>query len=140
MLSRDTILTAFTLLSDEFRTCGALGEVNIAEGAVMVVAFNARTSTKDVDAIFEPSADVRNAAAVVANALELPADWLNDAVKSSRHPPATSTQHRRQDPLNPAHPCLSKQAGDRAKGPVGRGLFSSSATKPRNSSVGMLVR
>lgn len=47
----------------------------------MVLAFNARETTKDVDAIFEPSAEVRRAAAAVAENLSLPADWLNDAVK-----------------------------------------------------------
>jgi len=41
----------------------------------MGLAFNARSAKKDVDAIFEPTA------AVVAQDLELPADWLNDAVK-----------------------------------------------------------
>ena len=96
MLSRDTILTAFTRLSDELRTRGVLGEVNVVGGAAMVLAFNARTSTKDVDAIFEPAADVRNAAAIVADALELPADWLNDAVKGFLSPgcPASTISSR----------------------------------------------
>lgn len=86
MLSRDTIITAFTQLSDELGRRGIMGELNIVGGTAMLLAFNARTSTKDVDAIFEPSADVRKAAAVVANALELPADWLNDSVKGFLSP------------------------------------------------------
>ena len=47
----------------------------------MLLAFNARSSTKNVDAIFEPSAEVRAAASVVLEKLGLPADWLNDAAK-----------------------------------------------------------
>ena len=86
MLSRDTILTAFAQLSGELGKRGVLGELNVVGGAAMVLAFNARTATKDVDAIFAPSADVREAAAVVATNLELPPDWLNDAVKGFLSP------------------------------------------------------
>ena len=86
MLSRDTILTALTQLSEELAKRGVLGELNVVEGAAMVLAFNARTATKDVDGIFEPSAIVREAAALVANTLHLPADWLNDSVKGFLSP------------------------------------------------------
>ena len=86
MLSRPTILTAFEQLSDELRKRGVLGELNVVGGTAMVLAFNARTSTKDVDAIFEPASDVRSAAAVVGQNLALPADWLNDAVKGFMSP------------------------------------------------------
>ena len=66
MLSRATILEALRLLSDELGRSGVLGEINIVGGTAMVLAFNARNATKDVDAIFEPVADVRKAASTVA--------------------------------------------------------------------------
>ena len=79
MLTRATILAALTQLSAELARSGVLGELNVVGGTAMVLAFNARSSTKDVDAIFEPSSEVRAAAAVVAVNLALPADWLNAA-------------------------------------------------------------
>ncbi len=47
----------------------------------MVLAYDTRRMTRDVDAVFEPKADVYAAAKVVAQALELPDDWINEAVK-----------------------------------------------------------
>lgn len=86
MLTRSAILDAFSQLSEELGKRGVLGELNIVGGTAMILAFNARNSTKDVDAIFEPAAEVRKAAAVVAANLALPAEWLNDAAKGFLSP------------------------------------------------------
>lgn len=46
------------------------------------MAYAARRATRDIDALFESSGAVREAARSVASDLGLPDDWLNDAVKS----------------------------------------------------------
>lgn len=75
------MLKAFQALDAELAHQGIKGEVGIVGGAAMVLAFNARASTRDVDAVFEPAGRVRAAAGRIAGALGLPEDWLNDAAK-----------------------------------------------------------
>lgn len=56
----------------------------VAGGAAMVLRYNARLSTQDVDAFFVTPPERRATrawAAVVARELGLPADWLNDGAK-----------------------------------------------------------
>ena len=81
-LERDQIRTAFEHLDQQLGRRGVRAECYVVGGAVLCVALNARPSTKDVDAWFSEPAAVRAAAAVVAEELDLPADWLNDAAKA----------------------------------------------------------
>lgn len=82
MLTRQQILELFTELDAELAKAGTRGDVFVVGGAAMAVAYDARPATRDVGAIFHPSAEVRSAAARVA-ALhdDIPNDWLNDGVK-----------------------------------------------------------
>lgn len=87
-LTREAILRALGALSDALGRQGVTGELCLFGGTVMVLAFNARLSTKDVDALFQPSQAIRDVARCIAEEQQLPADWLNDGVKgyvSSRH-------------------------------------------------------
>lgn len=83
-LSADDIRKAFTALSDQLEQSQQRAELLVVGGAALVLLFNARLSTKDVDAYFvrPDAAIVRDAAANVAERLGLPPDWLNDGAKA----------------------------------------------------------
>jgi methylmalonyl-CoA mutase cobalamin-binding subunit len=66
MLTKDQIQKCFIELNEELRKEGRKGEIGLVGGAVMCLVFNARISTRDVDAIFEPSAFLREAARKIA--------------------------------------------------------------------------
>lgn len=81
MFNREQALQAFEELASILASRGITGRVFVVGGAAMALAFNARRMTRDIDAVFEPKAEVYRAAREVASRLELPDDWLNDAVK-----------------------------------------------------------
>jgi hypothetical protein len=80
-LAQSDIRRLFELLNEELRQSETLGELYLVGGAVMCLAYNARQSTADVDALFQPAAQVRKAAERAAAKAHLPAEWLNDGVK-----------------------------------------------------------
>jgi hypothetical protein len=83
LLSRERILALFAELDVELGEKRTRGDVFIVGGAAMTVAYSARPATRDVDAIWEPSAEVRSAAArVAARHDDIAEDWLNDGVKA----------------------------------------------------------
>lgn len=82
-LSSDDIRRAFDVLSAELAHDGEQGEIVVVGGAALVLLFEARETTKDVDACFlmPDASHVRAIASRVAQRLDLPDDWLNDGAK-----------------------------------------------------------
>lgn len=81
MLDRSTALTALEELAGVLASKGIEGRLFVVGGAAMALAFDARRMTRDIDGVFEPKSEVYRAAAEVAAKLDLPDNWLNDAVK-----------------------------------------------------------
>ena len=80
-LTAAEIKGAFQELSDKLAARGAVGEICLFGGAVMVLAFNARVSTKDVDGVFHPAQIIRELAHEIAEEKNWDEHWLNDGVK-----------------------------------------------------------
>jgi len=85
LLETDQIKRLFRALNRELARMGVIGEVGICGGAVMCLVFEARQATKDVDGIFHPTQQIREAARRVADELGVSRDWLNDAAKAFFH-------------------------------------------------------
>lgn len=81
MLDRARIAGLLDLLAGELQRRGIDAELFLVGGAAMALAYDSRRATADLDAVFEPTDGVREAAKAVATREGLPADWLNDAVK-----------------------------------------------------------
>jgi hypothetical protein len=82
MLDRGAALSALKELASVLESRGIAGRMFVVGGAALALALNARRTTLDIDAVFEPKSEVYSAAREVADRLNLPDDWLNDAVKS----------------------------------------------------------
>ena len=79
--SREEIDLLLHDLDDELARRGTRADLFLVGGAAIAVAYDARRATRDLDAAFEPSSTVRDAARAVAERRGLDEDWLNDAVK-----------------------------------------------------------
>ena len=84
LLTRQEIITALERLGQLATADGYTLHLMVVGGAAMVLRYNARQSTHDIDALFLPPPEarvVRAWATVVAREYGWPDDWLNDAAK-----------------------------------------------------------
>jgi hypothetical protein len=81
MLTTEKIRELFSALNDELAKKPVIGEIGLCGSTVMCLVFQTRKATKDVNAIFEPARQIREAAKAISSAFDVPEDWLNDAAK-----------------------------------------------------------
>jgi hypothetical protein len=81
ILTKERIITALETLNKRLTEKGVTGELCIFGGAAMILAFDARESTRDVDAVFVPKTEIYQEVAIIAEEMNLPISWLNDGVK-----------------------------------------------------------
>ncbi|MDD2707144.1 MAG: DUF6036 family nucleotidyltransferase [Verrucomicrobiae bacterium] len=80
-MTREEIIKALERLNDKLTVIGKTGELCVFGGSAMMLLFNARKTTKDVDAIFSPTQEIRKLAEEVGMEFQLPKAWLNDGIK-----------------------------------------------------------
>jgi hypothetical protein len=80
-ISKPILLRALNRLGELADAQGLRLEVCLYGGAVMMLAYDAREITKDVDAVIRPTREGRVLAKQVGREMGLGEDWLNDQVK-----------------------------------------------------------
>ncbi len=80
-LTKEKISKLYLELNEKMKQRGVSGTILVTGGAVMATVYDSRTSTHDIDAIFEPKQIFRNIISEIATEQNLPSDWLNDGVK-----------------------------------------------------------
>lgn len=83
-ISKPELVSALTHLGELAAAEGEQIELLLLGGSVMVLAFSARPSTRDVDVVILSTTDraeVRRLAEIVADERGWPADWLNEGAK-----------------------------------------------------------
>jgi hypothetical protein len=88
LLSAQTLRDAFSLLGQRLQEQNLSADVFVFGGAAMVLGFDARPGTRDVDALWKPQGAVLNVAWQVADELGLPKWWLNEQAGSYLPPNA----------------------------------------------------
>lgn len=69
--------TVFHLLATKLQRRNIIGHAHVIGQATMLLAYNSRTITHDIDAIFAPDAPVVDAAREIAREKHWPSTWLN---------------------------------------------------------------
>ena len=81
LLSKEDILKYFEEINIHLKAADKQGEIIMCGGASLACIYNARNSTYDIDALFEPAEDIRKIISTIASDHDLNDDWLNDGVK-----------------------------------------------------------
>jgi hypothetical protein len=82
LLDQDAIRNAFERLGDRLHRRGVTADLYVFGGAAMALAYDARRTTRDIDALWKPHGVVLEEARAVATELGLPSWWLNEQASS----------------------------------------------------------
>lgn len=82
VFTRTDLQRAFTLLGAKLQRRGVVGQVHVVDGAAMLMAYDSRVSTRDIDALFFPDGPMLEAIREVANEMQWPTTWLNNQASS----------------------------------------------------------
>ncbi len=77
----DDLKRALGFLNERLMAIGITGEICLVGGAVMILAFGSRHSTRDIDALAFAPVEIRKAAEEIAQEQGYPLNWLNDGAK-----------------------------------------------------------
>ncbi|CAM3535277.1 DUF6036 family nucleotidyltransferase [Micrococcus flavus] len=81
VLDATHVRALFQELSDRLGAAGVHAQLFVVGGAAMALAYDQGRLTRDVDALFIPAPEVREAAEMIGASHGLEPDWLNDAAK-----------------------------------------------------------
>lgn len=84
-MDRERIAELLNELGRRLTARGIRADVFVVGGSAMALAYNARRSTSDVDAILHPSGPVLDDARRMADDLGLPPNWLSEGVLTTMH-------------------------------------------------------
>ncbi len=81
-MTKETIIKAFRRLSELLDKEDKQAEIYVVGGGAMILAYNARTITKDIDAIYSNKEIIYKISKEIAKEMNLDEHWINDAAKS----------------------------------------------------------
>ncbi|MDQ8180348.1 hypothetical protein [Pelagicoccus sp. SDUM812005] len=93
-LDRDSLREALSYLGRAALEEGLELEICLYGGSAMLLAYDSRAATKDVDAVIKPVDAGKRLAAKIAKDLQLHEDWLNDDVRQFLSPDPTKGRRK----------------------------------------------
>ncbi|MDR1282450.1 MAG: hypothetical protein LBK99_16760 [Opitutaceae bacterium] len=80
-MEKPVLIQALRRLGELAEAEGSMVEITVYGGVAMMLHFDSRQATKDIDAIFRPRAETLALARKVQAELDLPDNWINDEVR-----------------------------------------------------------
>lgn len=82
VFNRTELQRAFDSLAAKLERRGVVGQVHVVGGAAMLLAYNSRITTRDIDAVFATGGPMLKAIREVADEMNWPRTWLNNQASS----------------------------------------------------------